>query len=90
MPAAIAEYRTASELDPSVPEFFDDLAAAYASNGQIALAITTGRQAMAKARNAGRDDLAREVRQRIAYYRTQPRRPGAARGTNAGARTTSP
>ena len=73
-----------------MPEFFDDLAAAYASNGQIELAITTGRQAMAKARNAGRDDLAREVRQRIAYYRTQPRRPGAARGTNAGSRTTPP
>jgi hypothetical protein len=39
---------------------------------------------MAKARNAGLDDLAREVRQRIAYYQTQPQRPrGAAESRTA-------
>jgi arylsulfatase A-like enzyme/Flp pilus assembly protein TadD len=90
VPAAITEYRVATELDATTPEFFDDLAAAYASNGQITLAITTGRQAMAKARHAGRDDLAREIRQRIAYYRTQPRRPRTAARTEAESRIPPP
>ena len=81
-PGAIDEYRIATELDPTVPEFFDDLAAAYAANGQTGSAVATARRAMAKARTLGRDDLARDIGQRIAFYRTgaaaSPRvRPGA-------------
>lgn len=68
---AIAQYLTATQLDPTVPETFDDLGAAYAANGQTALAVSTAQQAMAKARRLGRDDLAREIRQRIEFYRSQ-------------------
>jgi arylsulfatase A-like enzyme/Flp pilus assembly protein TadD len=68
---AIVEYRTAIRLDPTVPEFYDDLAAAYAANGQTQLAVMTARKAMGKARRLGRIDLARDVRRRIAIYRSQ-------------------
>jgi arylsulfatase A-like enzyme/Flp pilus assembly protein TadD len=68
---AIAQYRIATQLDPTVPEFFDDLAAAYAADGQTGAAIATARRAMAKARKLGRDDLARDIVQRIAFYRSR-------------------
>lgn len=65
---AIAAFTTAVRLAPETPEFRDDLAAAYAAAGRSDDALSAGREALAKARAAGRDGLVRDINRRLAFY----------------------
>jgi arylsulfatase A-like enzyme/Flp pilus assembly protein TadD len=78
---AIQRYATAARLAPETPDFDDDLAAAYAASGHPADAVTAARRALAKAEGAGRTDLVRDIRRRIAFYGRRARLTAPARAS---------
>jgi tetratricopeptide (TPR) repeat protein len=51
------------------PDLMDTLAAAYAAAGRFGDAVSTAERALATARAAGKEDLAREIEGRVALYR---------------------
>jgi len=56
------------------PRVLDTLAAAYAATGQVDLARETGERAVARARQIGDHDLAREIEAHARHYPKQPRK----------------
>ena len=80
---AIEQYVEAIRLAPEIPEFRDDLAAAYASEGHWDQAIATAREAVARARRAGRRTLAGEIRRRASVYRGLAAKENGAHGKDA-------
>jgi arylsulfatase A-like enzyme/Flp pilus assembly protein TadD len=72
--AAIVAYEAAVRRAPETPEFRDDLAAAYAAADRPADAETAAREALARAKAAGREQLAADVQRRLTFYERQARR----------------
>ncbi len=67
-PRAVALAERAADLSDSHPKVLDTLAAAYAENGDFAKAVSTAHQAQQRARQAGNQDLAQELEQRLSLY----------------------
>jgi len=79
---AIAHYSKAVSLNPAIdktPELHDDLGVNHAEAGRFREAIASAEKGLRLARAAGREDLAKEIQERIELYkRNKPyRRPGA-------------